>query len=353
MDVPVGPTVSVAVPPTGTNTQLVTSTPTATATPPAETIQKTINYPVEFPLPILRQEQIQEVADCHVQELANERYPENIDTDHLLASFPPVSDCDWAVLSFGYAVRNDSGSPSPLGLEAFKKAISKNYGFALATGIFDYYFSSVPLVNTPQFTGKEIEKVEINYIWNGLGEPSMIEYALDINQANTNPIISSKTDSINTNITLDKNMVQDLSQGLNDLLPVDSGIQLIYCTDNYPEWSVSLTFTDGTKLDLESSSNYIGFGGPWQTKIDGQTYIQYSPAFAIKMSKLVEELELPLGKPMGMFCPGGVVFENAFSRFLPPSPTPGDNPLMEVVLTAAAQTVEVLLTQTAAVTPTP
>ena len=293
------------------------------------------------------------MADCNVQVLVYERYPENIDTAHLLESFPPVSDCDWAVLSFGYAIRNDSRSPSALGLDAFKQAISRNYGFALATGIFDYYFSSVPLVNTPQFTGKEIEKVEINYKWNGLGEPSKIEYSLSIDHANTNPIVSSNTGSINTNITMDKNSVQDLRQRLNDFLPIDLGIQLIYCADNYPEWSVSLTFTGGAKIDLESTSNFIGFGGPWETKIDGQTYIQYSPAFVMKISKLMEELELPLGEPFGMVCPGGLIFENAFSRQITPSPTPDNDSLIDFVNTSAVQTLEVLMTQMAIGTPTP
>ena len=293
------------------------------------------------------------MADCNVQELANERYPENIDTVHLLESFPPVSDCDWAVLSFGYAVRNDSRISLNVRIGCFQKSDFRNYGFALATGVFDYYFSTVPLVNTPQFAEKEIEKVEVNYTWNGMGEPSEIKYSFSIDQANTNPIITSNTDSINPKITVDKNTIQDLSQGLTDLLPIDSGIQLIYCTDNYPEWSVSLTYTDGTKIDLESASNFIGLGGPWQTKIDGQTYIQYSPAFVIKMSKLMEELELPLGEPLGMVCPGGSIFENAFSRLLPPSATPNPNSSMDTVFTAAAQTVEVQLTQTADETPSP
>ncbi len=63
----------------------------------------------------------------------------------------------------------------------------------------------------------------------------------------------------------------------------------------------------------------------------------------------MEELELPLGEPFGMVCPGGLIFENAFSRLLPPSPTPDNDSLIDFVLASAAQTVEVLITQTAAV----
>ena len=328
-------------------------TATTTASPMATITPKSLNLPVAFPLPILSQQQIQEVANCKIQELASERYPENINTSTLLDSFTPISGCDWAILSYGYAIRNENNSPSQLGLEAFKKAVSSNYGFALASFVFDYYFGSVPLVQKPQFTNQEITKVEINYLWSGLGEPSQIRHSLSIDQANGKPIISSSTDSLGNNISVDKDSVQDLAEGLNDLLPIDSEIQLSYCTDNFPEWLVTLTFTDGTQVRMKSNSNFMYIGGPWETQINGQTYIQYSPAFAIKIGNLMKALGLPLGEPAGMYCSGGVVFENAFSRFLPPTPTPTPNSKMDALYTAVAQTVEAQLTQIAVETPTP
>jgi hypothetical protein len=326
---------------------------TPTATPGATTIPKSPNFPAVFPLPILDQQQIQEVANCKIQELARKRYPENIDTPKLLDSFTPISGCDWAVLSYAYAVRNNGDAPSQTGLEAFRKAVSGNYGFALASFVFDYYFSSVPLVQKPQFANQEITRVEINYTWSGLGEQSQIKYTLSIDQANDKPIVSSSTDSIDSNISVDKILVQDLAEGLNDLIPIDSEIRLLYCTDNFPEWLVLLTFADGTQVKMESNSNFMFIGGPWQTQIDGQTYLQYSSAFAMKIANLMKTLGLSLGEPAGMYCPGGVVFENAFSRFLPPTPTPAPNSKMNAIYTAVAQTVEAQLTQIAIETPTP
>lgn len=337
----------------GTLTSIpITVFPTETHIPQAATLSESGKSTVEFPLPMLRQEQIQEVADCKIEELASTRYPEDVDSADLAKSFTPESNCDWAILAYSYAVRNDNESPSLLGLDAFEKATVGNYGFALSS-LFAYYFGSVPLVTIPDFADQEIEKVEINYTWTGLGEPSKIEHSVMIDHANANPIISSRTDSISSNITVDKAVIQDLKNGLNDLLPIDSEIQLIYCFDNYPEWLVTLTFDDGTKIDMKSNSNFLFIGGPWQTEIDEQIYLQYSPAFAIKMGNLVKSIKLPLGEPAAMSCFGGVVFENAFGRFLPSTPTPRPNFTLEAIRTAVAQTVEVQLTQMAAETPTP
>jgi len=250
-------------------------------------------------------------------------------------------------------VRNDSESPSQPGLEAFKKAISNNYGFALAPYVFEYYFGSVHLVKNPQFAEKEIAKVEINYTWSGLGEPSNVHHAVTIDKANINPIISSSTDHIDSSISVDKILVQDLAKELNDLLPIDSEVHTLFCTDNFPEWFVALTFTDGTKIDMKSNSNFLFVGGPWQTEIEGQRYLQYSLTFATKIVGFMEELGLPLGEPSGMYCPGGVVFENAFSNFLPPTSTPSPNFSSEAIFTFVAQTVNAQLTQIASETVTP
>jgi hypothetical protein len=67
----------------------------------------------------------------------------------------------------------------------------------------------------------------------------------------------------------------------------------------------------------------------------------------------MEALGLPLGEPSAMYCPGGVVFENAFSSFLPPTSTPIPNFTMEAIYTVVAQTVNAQHTQIASETVTP
>jgi hypothetical protein len=312
-----------------------------------------IKYPVEFPLPKLSPQQIKEVADCKIEELALNHYPENIGVDNLLQSYNPVSNCDWAVLAYSYAVRNDNDYPSQLGIEAYNKSISLNYGFAFHSRIFYYYFGSTPMVDAPQFTNQPITKIEIIYSWGGYGNPSSIYHNLVIDQADSNPILISNTDTFDKNIKVNKEQIQGLTYGLIDLLPIDSKFQDLPCTDNFPSWLVTLKFVDGTQLVFESNSNSLFLGGPWQTQIDDQIYLQNSPVFANKMGEIMESLDLPLGEPFGMMCDGGIVFENAFTNFLPPTPTPTKDFASEVMITKIAQTVSAILTQMPSPTPTP
>jgi hypothetical protein len=279
-------------------------------------------FPAEFPLSGLTEQQIMEVAHCDIEALASERYPENLETGQLLKSFSPKSNCDWAVLAYADAIRSQANIPSQVGLDAFRKSISRNYGFALKNPVFDYYFGTIQMVNNPQMVKQEITKVEIQYSWYGLGDPGAISYSASIDQADTSPVVSTSTEMKNNHANLDKETVQELAQGLDNLLPINTGVPLVYCTDNFPEWSVVITFADGSKLDLETSSNFLYFGGPWQVQIGGQTYIQYSDAFARRLKHLIEELQLPIGEPEGMYCNGEGVFENAFNVTpLPPQST--------------------------------
>ena len=79
-----------------------------------------------------------------------------------------------------------------MGLKALEKAVEENYGYALATPIFYSYFGSVSLVENPNTMNQEIKAVELNYHWSGLGEPSEVEYSLNITNANTSPLIKSE-----------------------------------------------------------------------------------------------------------------------------------------------------------------
>jgi hypothetical protein len=43
-------------------------------------------------------------------------------------------------------------------------------------------------------------------------------------------------------------------------------------------------------------------GGPWQTVIEEQNYIQFSAEFLIALDKLIQRLGLEYGQPAGMYC---------------------------------------------------
>ena len=66
------------------------------------------------------------------------------------------------------------------------------------------------------------------------------------------------------------------------------------CSDDYPEWTVTLTFKDATTLKLVTNgSNIFYSGGPWQTEIDKQNYVQYSGAFLDALAAIGTTLQLP------------------------------------------------------------
>ena len=107
------------------------------------------------------------------------------------------------------------------------------------------------------------------------------------------------------NLTVEASVVQSLSLALTDLVPVESQFTLQPCDDNMPDWTVYIGFEDGTNLELvTNSSNFMYAGGPWYTKIDGQNYIQLSPAFLRAIGELVDALRLPRGQPAAMACFG-------------------------------------------------
>lgn len=276
-----------------------------------------ISFPAKWPIAPLTAAQIEEVSKCHLEELAAERYPDNILIAELPDAYSPVSACDWAVLAMAYAERSweDDTLPEPA-KEAFIEAISRNYGFAVTVPLFYPYFGKFSLVELPPFAQQEVTAVRMDYAWVGEGAP--VNYSVRIEQAHIKPVVSATVmpESLATNLNLeglDKGKVQALGLALTDLLPIESQFEYIVCTDNYPDWSISLTFKDGTQLNLTNSeSNFILIGGPWQTKIDDQNYFQFSFEFAQAIFDLCKALGLPFGSPAGMYCGGDTLFEKAF-----------------------------------------
>lgn len=308
---------------------------------------------VAFPMPPLTKEEILEVADCDIKALASTRYPQTVGEEGLLQAFGPASNCDWAVLSYAYAERNQGDMPSSPGVEALSHAISGNWAYAMATQLYYPYFGTVHIVDNAGTKYPEITRADVTYDWTGLGDPGRVQFAFSIEQADTEPTVTRRAGSIPDGKAVSKEAIQDLSNGLNDLLPVDSRIQVVPCTDNYPTWEVKLRFTDGSTLDLESSSNVLGFGGPWETEIDGQVYVQYGPEFAVKLYRVIDELGLELGQPAAWTCFETPVFEQAFGQHLPATATPTYDAELDAIYTAAASTAKAMMTAEAMGTPNP
>ena len=57
-----------------------------------------------------------------------------------------------------------------------------------------------------------------------------------------------------------------------------------------------MTFKDGSSINMVTNeSNMLHSGGPWQTTIDGQDYMQREAQFLTAMLDIQEALELPYG----------------------------------------------------------
>src|SRR5262245_20880679 len=99
--------------------------------------------PLEWSPASLTKQQIASVRSCNIENLARERYPATLKIDDLQNAFLPTTDCDWAILAMAYIHRLGTTEAEALpntAKSAFSKAVSKNYGFALATPIFNSIF---------------------------------------------------------------------------------------------------------------------------------------------------------------------------------------------------------------------
>jgi hypothetical protein len=301
--------------PTPTPTQTLTPIPTQASTQiPIQTLSPATTLPYSWPVTPLTNEQIDSVKKCHMESLVLQRYPDSVLMIELPAVFTPQSDCDWAALALAYLQRLDYDQSLPQSAKnAFSQAVSRNPGFALATPLFYRYFDSLSLVEPPTFAQHEITDVKIRYQWGGLGDP--VYYTAEIHDANSTPVITIRPDTLATSVkaTVKKEIIQALTPALTDLIPIRALFSLSPCYDNYPSWEVRLTFTDQTTILMTANSNFIDFGGPWFTWLDGHYYIQLSNAFPKALGHLVSNLHLPPGEPGAMTCGGEEdVFGQAF-----------------------------------------
>ncbi len=80
---------------------------------------------------------------------------------------------------------------------------------------------------------------------------------------------------------------------------------LIVCTDNYPEWTVQLTYQGGNSVLLTTNgSNVYTLGGPWWVRIGDQWYFQYSNTIVVALRDMIKALGLPVGQPAATYCYG-------------------------------------------------
>ncbi|MEZ4670309.1 MAG: hypothetical protein R3E39_20575 [Anaerolineae bacterium] len=274
-------------------------------------------------------------------------FPLDMPTDNLLAEAhacildpdvdPTTSTLTCELARQALALKKDRGDDetlSPKEIELVQKLVGANPALALRLDVIAAYYSAVPLVAPPAFTvDNPITKLHLTYTFAGLGNG--VAYELTITQADGNPVVKGDLGEPVSGFdmpsptgtppptstpraladTVDSQLVQAFAPALRDLLPIGHMFTSTPCWDYYPDWEVELTFADKTVVKMVTNqSNVVGLGGPWQTEIDGQVYMQYSGAFQTAIVDLFDALDLPFGQTAAMGCGGmNEPLDDAFS----------------------------------------
>jgi hypothetical protein len=282
-----------------------TPKPTGTLFPTGKTIESYDKYfPLEQKIKPFTREQVEEVKQCNMKDLSKIRY-RSFKRD-LINLFEPKTACDWAVLAYTSAPRDDAAI-SDQTRDAFGQALLMNPAFVFSEDLY-YVFScdTSPIVEQPSAPEEAITHVTIAYQWSGIGDP--VAYTIDIYGADEYPYVAlSHYEPISVasgfNTTLDKEIVQALAKAINNPIPIQTQFTLQPCYDNIPDWVVTLTFKDESQLIIRTNeSNVVFRGGPWQTTIDGQDYLLYSLGFNIALDKVIKAIGVPYGSPQAMYC---------------------------------------------------
>jgi len=297
--------------------------PTKTASPTSIIPNNTYQFPMNFPLPPITTEQMEEVRACNLEIITQERYPEALSITKLEHQYIPQTACDWAALSAVYLDRLKNYDPIPeQGKRAFIQAILLNPAFLFSKNLFYGYYDSFNLVDPIPISEKEINAVHIDYQWSGIGGPSDVSYQIDINKSDSdsqslNVSAISPSGRITTPLetTIDREFIENLLPSLTNFVPIEQQFSLNYCYDNSPDWQVTISFTDGSHIDLQTNgSSMPDIGGPWQTMIDGQNYLQYSFALPRFMIALFEHLGLHLPEWLAWSCFGIPILDLAYPQ---------------------------------------
>jgi hypothetical protein len=236
--------------------------------------------------------QIAEVKSCAVDKSAAKQYPDGVE---LPAASSVAGGCELAKLAAACAARLGKAEPTKPCIEAYSAAVKANPAFAFSGSLVGRFFGKVALVAPP--TRGALVAAKIVYGWSGMGDA--VSWTLTARGSDVKVTgATAKTADV-------KDKLAALGSALDSFLPIPAPLEAVNCYDNYPDWSATLEYDDGTKLELSThKSNLIGMGGPWQLTIGGVTYLQLGPQLPRAVGGLIEALGLPLGQPMASTCHG-------------------------------------------------
>lgn len=276
-----------------------------TPTPEPETPQ----FAFEFPLAHSTAEQIEAAYACELDPEAAEA----LDVDLESATACEIAA---AALALAHGREGDEEPPSEDEIALFTRLLELNPALTLHLPILATYYDAAELVDAPDFTHQPVVAMHLTYTFTGLGPSN--NYDVTITSADDEPVVSGTVTieggysdetpgaPVSLPDSVDSAVVQAFGAALTDLVPIGQQFSTIPCWDYYPDWSVELTFEDGTVITMaNNASNAVGIGGPWQVEIDGLNYMQYSYRFPKAIRDLFSALRLPFGETAAMGCGGG------------------------------------------------
>ncbi|HEX2620936.1 MAG TPA: hypothetical protein VHL11_12335 [Phototrophicaceae bacterium] len=301
-----------------------TATPTKTPPPPQPTNDPTAQpdtqaegevFLFDFPLEPSTEDVLTEGYDCVLIDIFNE------ETEP--AETPTTESCKLANQALEYVIeRGEDTVISDEEQQVLIDLTTANPALLLRLPVIASYYDKLALVAPPDFTAEPIVEMHFIYKFSGLGNP--VNYDITITTASSEPVVSGTAGNgvegympesthepaatpevLPLPETIDPAVIQAFAPALRDLIPIGQQFSSVVCYDYYPDWTITLTFASGEEVTLvTNNSNVIGVGGPWQTEIDGQNYLQYSGAIANAALGVLDALGLSLGETAAMTCGG-------------------------------------------------
>ena len=282
--------------------------PTLTATPPPES-----GYLFTWPVAPPSETQMQAAIACESRNWGkvNNFNPASYRVNH------PASACDYAMQAISTVESINLMTLEGEGYSAAQQALKENPWMILSDIVFFNAFHTMEIVAPPPFVHSKLKSAIIGYSWTGDNIPISFELEITTDGPVTatgfyQKIVTTgegeETESVIQSLKINKEINSQnfftLGQALDNLLPIPQQTSLSLCENHHPDWIITLTYTDGTEITLNSnqSTYLVGIGGPFQTNIDGQDYLLASIDFHEALYEIIKSLALELGSPEAANC---------------------------------------------------
>lgn len=201
-------------------------------------------------------------------------------------------------------------TPIPLeGKQAFRRLVETNPAMAFLPEILlaylplDEAWYDAPL----QLRNRPLKTVEMRYTYGS--HDLSVEWAVILHVEDSEVRASGWVDTAPWDAedsrqefyqVITPEAVMALPQATVNMLPMRGLVEMVACTDHYPDWWIRLIYRDNAALDLMTlGTTVFPWGGPWQAKQQSHHYLQFGDDLTHAVVTLAEALELPLGRPDG------------------------------------------------------